>query len=632
MNALQRLHQDDTAQVSFLAVAGALCFIALLAMVVNTSDIIKHRIHMQEVADVTSLSAANWNARGMNLVSMINVLNSKLLTMTVLVNSLDKTLPIVEKIAVVQRTAFQACSGVPFVGVFCAVMAAIVTVQENIIKAMKTVISKIAPHTRCKAGTTVFKVMGGLQKAAVGIQNSFPAIAIAESVNIASVNGATFGVSLSGGILTKPSSPADALKLPLVLGPKGTEDFCTAILAGGPGYVMEGYDNGQGPMRLGKKIWDIVFIPFFNLLPHPIFYGFYVSYMKQIGCPPDDPGDDSPDNATQFYDLKDCRKYSATATWTFVQADTGFIDDGSMTSDDFAPWQSQSAGQGEGPDMGDFDGLDGLDPSGGGIGDAIIPPPTFGPGYNALVANDNETSSEFKSGCIEGNSSSGYPSFAGFGPISLAGFTHYNGKHARSPVDEKTGMYYLKVDKEDREFTVSTGETDADGKDITEEVTRFKYETQVWVLSDSGKKKLSEDELDEFVKDKTGGTGSKPPPLEPAGCRGLVKPLLIDELNNPQNRLRFISFVYKDLGGDAPTPLPFWSTFFNQPPTRITAYAQAQVYNELSEDMFTQDWRVRLEHANLLEKAITQSTKPDGTDIGFGAGVATDFIGSVNNH
>ncbi len=122
-NALERLHCDDSAQVSFLAVAAAVCFVALLAMVMNSNDIVRERMRVQEVADVTALSAATWQARGLNMISMINVLNSKILSMTVLVNSLNKTLPIVVTVAEVQETAFQACSAVPFVGPFCAVMA-----------------------------------------------------------------------------------------------------------------------------------------------------------------------------------------------------------------------------------------------------------------------------------------------------------------------------------------------------------------------------------------------------------------------------------------------------------------------------------------------------------------------------
>ena len=102
----------------------------------------------------------------------------------------------------------------------------------------------------------------------------------------------------------------------------------------------------------------------------------------------------------------------------------------------------------------------------------------------------------------------------------------------------------------------------------------------------------------------------------------------MDETENPDNRLRHIAMVYVELGSDK-HPLPFWSNFYDSPPDRITAYAQAQTYNKLSQDMFTQDWRVRLEQANLLESAL-------GSENGFSlqgdSNIASEFIGSVNNH
>ena len=58
------------------------------------------------------------------------------------------------------------------------------------------------------------------------------------------------------------------------------------------------------------------------------------------------------------------------------------------------------------------------------------------------------------------------------------------------------------------------------------------------------------------------------------------------------------------------------------------AYAQAQVYNYLSEDTFTQDWRVRLEHATLLETLLgDEKGKALGSVGGF-----SSVIKKVNNH
>ena len=43
-------HREESAQISFLAVAGIVCFVGLLSMVINTNDVITERVHMQDVA------------------------------------------------------------------------------------------------------------------------------------------------------------------------------------------------------------------------------------------------------------------------------------------------------------------------------------------------------------------------------------------------------------------------------------------------------------------------------------------------------------------------------------------------------------------------------------------------------
>ena len=629
-NALDRLHYDDSAQVSFLAVAAAVCFVALLAMVMNSNDIVRERMRVQEVADVTALSAATWQARGLNMISMINVLNSKILSMTVLVNSLNKTLPIVVTVAEVQETAFQACSAVPFVGPFCAVMATIVTVQKNVIKVMESVIEKIATITACKKAA--WTIMEGLQSAAEGVRQTFPSIATVSAVAIASENGASFGVALNGGLIT--GSPTTALQLPVTSDGYETSDFCSAMSDGGPGYVMEGYDNNQGPVRLGKKIWDIVFIPFFNLLPHPIFYGFYSFYMAQLGCTPDAQAEDNK-SKTQFYDLPTCRKYNASATWRLFFSRTNWVTAGDWDADDFVAWtslndNSSSGGlsQEEQDKFGDL-GQYGEDVP------AAEPQPVLsrGPGYQALVTESPLL--KVNAACTEGNSGSGYPLLNEAGTSQICGssfgqcrwlnghpkFTRYSGTHSRNPSGldaERTGIYFLSETRESGIFI----END-------EEITRYRYTVYVWALSSSGEKVLEGDELEEYVQDQTNGSASTEASnsndsADSESCRNRIQPLLIDKGDNPENRMRYIAMVYTDIHP------PFWSNLFNEPPARVTAYAQAQVYNKLSEDMFTQDWRARLEHSNLLESAL--SSDQEFSLPGSETGIAEGILGSVNNH
>jgi hypothetical protein len=634
-NALSRLHSDENAQVSFLAVAAAVCFVALLGMVMNSNDVVRERMRVQEVADVTALSAATWQARGMNIVSMINVLNSKILSMTVLVNSLNKTLPIVVKVATVQENAFRACSGVPFVGPFCAAMAAIVTVQKTIIQAMEKVIKSIAKITACKKAA--WTIMEGLQKAAEGVRLSFPAIGTASAVAIASDNGASFGIALNGGLIT--GSATSALKLPVTSDGYKSSDFCSAMSSGGPGYVMEGYDNDQGPVRLGKKIWDIVFIPFFNLLPHPIFYGFYRFYMSQLGCTPDAQSDDNK-SKTQFYDLEACREYNAGATWRLFYSRTDWVNQGGWDTDDFVAWTSlDESGGGDGLSAEEQDKFGDLGKYGEGIPPSIPEPPlSRGPGYEALISESQLA--KVGANCIDGNSGSGYPMLNEEGTAAIMGgfcgsmmggdcyslrthdkFTRYSGKtHTKNPSGldaERTGIYFMRMDREDAQFDDGDGGT----------VTRYRYEIYVWALSSSGEKELSEEELEKYIDEQTGENstpGNDNDDSDSQSCRNRVQPLLIDKNDNPENRMRYIAMVYTDIKP------PFWSNFFSDPPTRVTAYAQAQVYNKLSEDMFTQDWRARLEHANLLESAL--SSENGFSLFGGTGGITSEFIGSVNNH
>jgi hypothetical protein len=626
---LLRLHREERAQVSFLAVAAALVFVGLLAMVINTNDLVRERVRMQEVADVSALSAATWHARGMNMVSMINVLNSKLLSMTVLVNSLNKTLPIVEQIAIAQISAFTACSAVPVVGAFCAVMVGVVQAQRAIVSVMKTVIKSVAKFTACKQ--LVWTAMSSLQSAAEGVRMSFANIGTASSLEIATANGASLGVALNGGLL----SGAAGLTLPVSTDNRTQSDFCTAMKDGGPGYVMEGYDNNQGPVRLGKKIWDLVFIPFVNLLPHPIFYGFYTFYMNQIGCTPDP---NSQDNAveTNFDLLSECRKYNVQATWQNYEARTGWVSNGGWDKDDFVDWKPKfhnSSGD-SGVDTDDYDDLGDY-----GIADPLAPGPSLpfshGAGYNALEdewlrEDDTEVP------CAASVPSSGYPTVSNnildaagcalFGSCTSLpqhpDYSRYRGqpRQREDAGNERKGVFFLSLAREDQAFDDGSGGS----------VTRYRYTIDVWTLVSAGSKELEGDELDEYVQDQS-GQSTKPTEADKQAaksCKNWVQPLLLDP--GSDDRMRYIAMVYSELGTDG-HPLPFWSNFFTSPPDRIYAYAQSQVYNKLSEDMFTQDWRARLEQTSLLESALGAGSGFELGGSGAG-GISGAIIEPINNH
>lgn len=623
---LKRLHRDESAQISFLAVAGALVFVALLAMLMNSNDLVQERIRNQEVADVVALSAGTWNARGLNIISMINVLNTKLLSMTVLVNSLNKTLPVVIAVGEVQAAMFQALSGIPPTGPAFAALAAIVRAQIAILKGMKKVIEAIENAvTAC--GKAAWTIMDGLELAADGVDKSFVAIATASSATIAQQNGVSFGLSINGGVLT--GSATESLTLPVSKGE--TKDFCNAMKNGGPGFELEGYSNGQGPVRLGKSIWDIAFIPFFNLFPHPVFLGFYNFHLGQLGCtgePKSKEQEEAENSETYFETLEDCRKYDAKPTWQRYEYETDWIADGSLTNSDFIQWRPfKSDDSGDGLSQEEKDKYSDLD-KWGEVGPGAPTGPPFSPGSAYDLLEDSERKRN-KSRPSCGGSSSGYPNINNDNPgslICIPGCTRLNAHPAFDSYNpgarsESAGMYYLASQREQGQVDDGNGN----------KVTRYRYTVNVWVLAEAGSKVLSDDERDEYLEEIVGDDakpGTDNDSSNSSDCRNRVQPFLLDD--SAPNRNRYIALAYTNIDG-TDRRKPFFSNYFTSPPDRITAYAQAQAYNKLSEDMFTQDWRVRLEQANLLESAVESSLGFD-LSVGGNGNIAAEFIGSVNNH
>ncbi|MCK5887227.1 MAG: hypothetical protein KAG70_12125, partial [Alcanivorax sp.] len=186
------------------------------------------------------------------------------------------------------------------------------------------------------------------------------------------------------------------------------------------------------------------------------------------------------------------------------------------------------------------------------------------------------------------------------------------------PEDGLTGGYFIRVIKEEGEPEELPPEKEGDPKRT---IKRYIYTIDTVSLVVAGEKKMSPKEHEEYLKKK--GVDI-PEEGSSKGCDP-PNPWLLDKSTGYKDRLRFIGVVYKDTKND----LPFWSTFFADPPKRIMAYAQAQVYNHLAEDTFTQDWRVRLERASLLESFIQKK----GKDTGMGKkNFASDFLNTVNNH
>ena len=632
---LLRFHRGESAQVSFLAVAGVVCFVGLLSMVINSDDVITDSVHMQDVADATALSTAAWTARGLNMISFINVLNSKLISTAVLLNALADTLPAVQAVGNIQSGIATACCGVPIIGTACCIYAGILRVQLAVLGPLTTTVRNLA-KTLSRCNKTLWTTMTALNTAAKAVKETFTAIGIVESVAMAKANGADFGLVLNGQMVgVGPGGTSSLLSLPVKEAP--FKDFCPFVKNGGSGYKMAGYNCGQGPFKLGKeRINKTLLIPFTNLFAHPIFAGMSSAHFTQVGCTPD-PGQDTEIKVT-LKDLAECQKHDEEARWSHMWSRTDPIAEGGFKEEDFVPWRplKESTGEGSNPfkDQGDLSELENINLSPG----AIEPESTFTPG-RAYQFLQRGTERKLRTPEVDCNAIV-YPTYtrppAGFesdqnGSISTvcssasfltcdridrwSEFTFYSSNPHQKNGPKTIGGYFLRMTKR-------TIDPEEEGGDTT-----YVYIVETVSMVSAGTTTMDQEEFKTYLEEN--GENAEPDPENTSACSKKPKPFVLDKGTSEddaekfQNKLRFIGVVYRDISNEQ----PFWSGFYETPPNTIIAYSQAQVYNHLSEDTFTQDWRVRLEQASLLEQALEKLA--GGGSI---AEEAASALGAINNH
>lgn len=639
MKFLRRFHRDDEAQISFLAVAGCLCFVALLSMVINTNEVVSERVHMQDVADVAALSAASWTARGLNTISFVNVMNTKLISTAVLLNALKDAIPVINSVGTVQKAIFNACSGVPIVGVACAAAAVVVEFQLAALRVLDNIVRPLQSSlARCPSGA-LWNIMQALELTATGVQKSFGAIGLAESVSIARANGADFGLVVNGALAD--GNVQDAVFLPVTQ--EGFEEHCDYLQAGGRGYELQGYDQNRGPLRVGRaRINDTLMLPWITMFSRPIFSGMVVSHTIQVGCTPD-PNDQQQKVKVQLRNLDECRKYGASPLWTHITATTRTVlasdpQYGNLSVSDFVPWRPKreyggSAGPGDDRDADAIrDQIDDLNLPGGvgGIAQPGSNTVTLGRGNDLIDAQNEEQINDVPRNFRCGSGDASYPFYiprdddeAGLLTCFIAGsctritrrpeFSRYspNDTLVRS---EATGTYFIRVHR-------STIEEE-------DQPTRVQYFVEVVTLASSGETEMDQDEFRQYMADNGIDSSAS---NDSSGCSRKPQPWMLDTGSSQQdreafeNKLRFIGVVYSDI--DTANPPFFWGNFFSESPPQLLAYGQAQVYNRLQEDTFTQDWRVRLEQASILEDLLSS-----GKLGSVGGKFAGEAVGSVNNH
>ena len=95
---LSALHRDQRGQAMLLGVFYFLLLAALVFLVINSGKKANSKITMQNTADATAATSATWIARGLNTISMCNVTQTQLMSVIVLLDSMETVAPVGQRI------------------------------------------------------------------------------------------------------------------------------------------------------------------------------------------------------------------------------------------------------------------------------------------------------------------------------------------------------------------------------------------------------------------------------------------------------------------------------------------------------------------------------------------------------
>jgi len=90
---LARFHRCERAQAIFVVVLFFFLLAGLLFLILNSGQKLNHKVQMQHAADSAAATGAAWYARGLNVISMCNVVETQLLSLIVLLDTLETVVP-----------------------------------------------------------------------------------------------------------------------------------------------------------------------------------------------------------------------------------------------------------------------------------------------------------------------------------------------------------------------------------------------------------------------------------------------------------------------------------------------------------------------------------------------------------
>ncbi len=241
------LHRDTGGQsIAFVALTSFLVC-AFVIILLNNGRHLTHKVEAQNAVDAAAVSAATWQARGMNLIAMTNIMQSMLLAEAMFTVALLEAVPL----AGMQAASNAGCYCDPYCNLDFGRCWQSILEEINVITVGIQLIFEISGWM-----DFLFERMGELSDVAASIREGFQATAMTEADTIAGYNGLDYA-------FVWPN------EMPLEEG--DYHDLCDTMAFGNPG----GYEAWWNPAFTAAMLYYAIteyesdaFGPAYGAYPH----------------------------------------------------------------------------------------------------------------------------------------------------------------------------------------------------------------------------------------------------------------------------------------------------------------------------------------------------------------------------
>lgn len=188
-------HSAQEGQAIVFVALFCLVMALFIFMIINVGHLTSNRIKAQNAADAVAVSSAAWIARGLNIETMFNVTNAQILAWIIMIDAMGPANTAIEIIINVQEALAKVLLAIPFTAPAGGVLQACATYSRvglnTFLKPTEKFLSNL---TKNKYSSGLWKVMTSINKIQNIVKYAFPAMAVVRAIDVARDNGSDFGV------------------------------------------------------------------------------------------------------------------------------------------------------------------------------------------------------------------------------------------------------------------------------------------------------------------------------------------------------------------------------------------------------------------------------------------------------